>query len=339
MSKIKSLFFAMFLLNFTVFSQAENSAEKWTQYNLPMAGFDIKYPSNWKVSKEEASGRVWQITFISPSVRDRDTRPASFITICSKPKGSSFNNWGNCRQKDDHLSRKDTVVSEKTFELNGLKIQKKETEDDYRPMDSYFYAFFSTKDRDFLVSSSFPRKFGLDKYIPVFDQMLLTFKSTKEILVTVYRNDKYDFALTYPKTWKTCSIDEINYSPDEEPLLRIVPANESCQGNNFIFVSRMSKLSNEKNNLELKGFLGDKDFTRSVPYLEFGNIHAALGEKTEKQVIRRERYFYTNYPQTYELLKISEMYETNQNSYEKEVEDILKTARRFLRHQWYDTKN
>lgn len=341
MFKVNLFLLAMFLLSFSfiVFTQTKNLNEDWKQYDSPMAGFSVKYPSDWKVYREEASGKVWQIAFIWPQVRDDDVFEASSITICSKPKGSSFNNWGGCRQKDDHLSRKDTVVSEKTFELNGLKIQKKETEDDYRPTDSYFYAFFTTKDRDFLISSSFPRRFGLDKYIPVFDQMLSTFQSTNEVFVTVYRNDKYDFALTYPKTWKTCPISEINYNPDEEPLLRIVPANENCQGNNLIFVSRMSKLSNEKNNLELKSFLGNKDYTKTVPYLEFGNIHAALGEKIEKQFIHRERYFYTNYPQTYELLKISEMYETNQDVSKKEAEDILKTARRFLRHQWYDTKN
>lgn len=340
MAKIKLLFFVMLLFNFAVFPQNKGATENWSRYHLPMAGFNIKYPSDWKVHKEEASGRIWQITFVSPSVRDDDVQRASYVTICSKPKGSSFNDWDNCRQKDDHLSRKDTVISEKTFEVNGLRIQKKETEDDYRPIDSYFYAFFSTKDRDFLVSSRFPRNFGLDKHIPVFDQMLLTFQPVKEIAVTVYRNDKYDFALTYPNTWKTCPIGEINYNSDEEALLRIVPVNESCQGNNFIFVSRMSKLSNKKNNLELKGFLDNKDFTKTIPYLSFGNIfHAALGEKVDKQIVRRERYFYTNFPQTYELLKISEMFEEDRDIYQKEAQDILKTARRFLKNQWYDIKN
>lgn len=339
MSKMKWIFFIVLFLSFTVSSQVKTSTEDWKQYNSPMAGFNVKYPSDWKIYEEEASGKVWQIMFASPRVKDDDISVASSITICSKPRGSSFNNWGSCRQKDDHLSRKDTVVSEKTYELNGLKIQKKETEDDYRPNASYLYAFFSTKDRDFLISSSFPRRFGLDKNIPVFDQMLSTFQPTKEVSVTVYRNDKYDFALTYPKTWKTCPLDEINYNSDEEPLLRIAPTNESCLGNNFIFVSRMSKLSNEKNNLELKSFLGDKDYTKIVPYLEFGNIHSALGEKAEKQTVRRDRYFYTNYPQTYELLKMSEMFETNQDIYKREAEDILKTARRFLKNQWYDTKN
>lgn len=328
----------MILLNFAVFSQNKDSNRNWKQYKLPMAGFDIKYPSDWKVSKEEASGRVWQVIFISPNVQDDDVHQYSSITICSKPKGSSFNDWGNCRQKDDHLSRKDSVVSEKKYELNRLKIQKKETEDDYRPTTSYFYAFFSTKFRDFLISSRFPRRFGLDKYIPVFDQMLATFRSTKEVSVIVYRNDKYDFALTYPQKWKTCSADEIN-DPDEETLLRIVPANKSCQGNNSIEVSRMSKLSNEKNNLVLNSFLADKDYTKTVPNIYFGNIQAALGEKAEKQIVRRERYFYTNYPQTYELLKISEVYETGQIFYREEAEDILKTARRFLKYQWYDTQN
>lgn len=341
MFKTRLLFLALFFLcfSFVVFPQTKNLNEDWKQYNSLMAGFDIKYPSDWKIYKEEASGKVWRVLFTSPRVRDDDVSVASSITVCSKPKGSSFYNWGGCRQKDDHLSRKDTVVSEKTFELNGLKIQKKETEDDYRPTASYLYAFFSTKDRDFLISSNFPRRFGLDKYIPAFDQMLTTFQPVKEITATIYRNDKFDFALTYPGTWKSCSLNESNYNADEELLLRIVPAKENCQANNFIFVSRMSKFSSEKNNLVLDSFLANKDYTKTIPFLEFGNIHAALGEKVDKQIVHRERYFYTNYPQTYELLRITETFELNQSFYQKEGEDILKTARRFLRHQWYDAKN
>ena len=195
MRRVKLLFGVLCVatLSFAVFSQSKHSLSDWRQYTASMAGFAVEYPFDWKLKREEASGRIWQIAFMSPGVRDYDVSYSSNVTICSKPRSSSFKDWGNCREKDDHLSNyaKNKVVSEEMLDLNQLHIRKKITED--RDKNTYIYAFFSTKARDFLISGSFPRKFNLEKQIVIFDQILSNFRSLEEIPVSIYRNDKYDF--------------------------------------------------------------------------------------------------------------------------------------------------
>lgn len=318
----------MFLSGFTVFSQSKD----WKRYNSSMAGFEVGYPSDWRVKQEEAKGGIWRVTINSPGVRDDDVWEHNSITICSKPKKASFETLDRCAEH--HLPvNKHKIVSEKTFTLNGLEIRKIETKEEFSSNSIFFVAFFSTKDRDFQVSGFFRKIFNLERFVPVFDQMLTTFQPATEKSVVIYKNEKYDFALTYPTTRKSCSTNAINYNPDEETILRLVPNKENCLGNNYISVLRMTKLSNKKNNLEVKGFLNAKDFTKPISYIEFGNIGGAIGEKVIESEIYRERYFYTNYPQTYELLKISEMYEINNETYQKEAMEILTTARRFLKFQ------
>lgn len=334
MSRIKLFLLVVILLasSFTVFSQTGD----WKQYSSSLAGFAVKYPSDWR-AQESAYGRVWHTIFISPGVRDYDVTMTSSVGICSQPKGhvsTSSDSRSRCRQRDDHLSEhaKDKVVSDETVKINGLTIRRKVAEDKYRPTATYIYAFFSGKDRDFLVSSYFSRRFDLDRYIPVFDQMLSTLQILEEKAVLIYRNEKYDFAVTYPTSWKSCPIGR-NANKDEEEILNLVPEGRLCNGANYISVSRMTKFSSEKNNRDLKEFLAGKVFTKTVPYVEFGNIHAALGERVDEKYIYRERYFYTNYPQTYELLKISEMCELNNEACQKEASEILATAQRFLKNQ------
>ncbi|MDQ4122315.1 MAG: hypothetical protein M3209_12825 [Acidobacteriota bacterium] len=337
MFKIKIFLLGTLLLTFgfAVFSQSKDNITSWKQYSSSMAGFKVKYPSDWR-AEEQTYDRVWHTIFISPGVKDYDVIMTSSIVICSQPKNwvsNSSNSRSGCRQRDDHLSdvAKDKVVSEETIEINGLKIRKKVTEDKYRSDTTYIYAFLSTKEREFLVSSGFPKRFNLDRYIPIFDQMLATIQLLEDRTVLTYRNEKYDFAITYPTTWKSCLTNKTAKS-DEEEFFVLVPEGKLCNGGNYISVSRSAKFSNEKNNRDLKEFLKGKDFTKIIPYVEFKNIHAALGEKIDGNYIRRERYFYTNYPETYELLKISEMYEINQEDYQNEANEILATARRFLKN-------
>lgn len=334
MSKSKPILLAalLFCLIITVSPQTNN----WKQYSSSMAGFKVDYPADWE-AKEEGYYRVWHTTFISPGVRDRDVRMTSSIGICSQPKGyisKSSHGRSRCSQKDDHLSEmwKDRIVSEKTTKINGIRIRKKITEDKYQPNATYIYAFFSTKERDFLVSSRFSRKFNLDRYIPVFDQMLSTLQILEEESVLTFRNEPYDFAITYPISWQSCPITKVENS-DEEEFLKLVPEGRLCNGGNYISVSRITKFSSERNNRSLKEFLGSKQYTKTVPYLEFGNIHAAMGENVDETYIRRERYFYTNYPETYELLRISEMYERANERYQQDAREILASARRFLKIQ------
>ena len=334
MLKLKIISFVAFFLisSLNGYSQTED----WKQYSSSMAGFQVRYPADWR-AEEEGYYRVWHAIFISPGIRDDDVIMTSSIGICSQPKGyvsTSSNSRSRCSQRDDHLSEsaKDSVVSDETVEIKGLKIRKKITEDKYRPTATYIYAFFSTKERDFLVSSYFSRRFNLDKYIPVFDQMLSSLQLLDEKTVLTFRNQRFDFAITYPVSWKSCPIAE-SVNPDEEVFLKLVPKASLCNGGNYISVSRMSKYSNEKNNRDLKEFLKGKIFSKTVPYLEFGNIHAAMGESVDENYIRRERYFYTNYPETYELLRISEMYDRTNENYQQDAKEILATARRFLKIQ------
>jgi len=331
MNKIKLLFFTLFFFvsSFTVFSQTDD----WQQYSSSMAGLKVNYPSDWTLN-EKYVGRAWQLTFISPGVFDEDIWVNSAINICIQPIGNKpnpSNTNSGCRQKDDHLSdiAKDKVISEETFQLNGLQIRKKITTDKYRQSETYIYAFFTVDDKEFLISSGFTKRFGLDKYIPVFDQMLKTVQVLKKLDILIYKNDKYDFAITYPTSWKSCPVSKP--TEDIEEMLLLVPEGNFCNGGNYISISRMPKYSNDKKLRDLKGFLSNKDFSKVTPYIEFGNIHAAIGESSNVNYIKRERYFYTNYPETYELLKISEGFDKNQEVYQKEAKEILSTAQRFLR--------
>jgi PsbP-like protein len=314
-------------LSFTVYPQTEN----WNQYSSSMAGYSVKYPWDWKADQEEGKGKVWRLTINSPGQRDDDVWEHNSITICSKSKSDSFENLDRCA--DHHISVKENkFLSEKVLNINGLNIRRLETREEFRTNGIYFLAIISTEERDYKIAGVFRKIFNLDRMAPVFDQMLETFRTLKEISALNYRNEKYDFALTYPTSWKSCPITESTIK-DEEEILILVPEGRLCNGGNYIVVSRMTKFSYEKNNRNLKEFLKDNFFTSITPYVEFGNIHAAIGEKISEGSIYRERYFYTNYPTTYELLKISEMYQLNNDSYQKEGKEILTTARRFLKNQ------
>lgn len=321
--------FLLTALSSTVFAQQQTN--DWRQYSSAMAGYTVKYPSDWKADQEEAKGKIWRLTINSPGQLDDDVFEHNSITICSKSKSDSFENLDRCAEH--HIPDKDEKhLSEKVLNVNGLNIRRLETKPEFRKDGIYFLAIISTGERDYKIAGFFRRIFNLDRMAPVFDQMLETFQILKEISVLTYKNDKYDFALTYPTSWKSCPITE-NTNKEEEEILILVPEGKSCSGGNYIVVARMTRFSFEKNNRDLKTFLKADFFTSVTPYIEFGNIHAALGEKKTNDYVYRERYFYTNYPTTYELLKISEMYQLNNAAFQKEGKEILTTARRFLKNQ------
>lgn len=312
--------------SFTVFSQTED----WRQYSFMMAGFLIKYPSEWR-GNEEGFGRVLHARFISPGVRDYDVTRNSSIAICTQPKGhisTLSDSRSSCRQRDDHLSEiaKDKVVSEETIEINGLKIRKKIAENKYRPDATYIYAFFSTKDRDVLISSSFPRRFNLDKYIPVFDQMLSTIQLLEKDIILTYRNEKYGISISYPASWRSCPLDD--YYKKKENILILVPEGSGCFGGNFVSVLTVPEFSNAAKPPDLKELLRKQNYSEIAPNLEFGNIQTISGERTEGKYLYRQRYFYTDKPETYNLLKISEMYDKEQEKFQQEGREILTTLRK-----------
>jgi len=327
MLKIKIFFFALIFSTsgFTAFSQTED----WRQYSSMMAGFAIKYPSEWR-GNEEDFGVVLHARFISPGVRDYDVTQNAGIGICTQPKGhistSSLSN-SRCSQRDDHLSdsAKNKVVSEETIEINGLKIRKKITEDRFGDA-TYIYAFFSTKDRDVLISSIFPKRFNLGKHIPVFDQMLSTLQLLEKDPFLTYRNEKYGFSIKYPTSWRSCPLDD--YYKKKENILILVPEGSGCFGGNFVSVSTVPEFSNTTKLPDLKELLRKQTYSEIALNFELGNIQTISGERTEGKYLYRQRYFYTNKSETYNLLKISEMYDKEREDFQQKANEILATIRK-----------
>jgi len=172
----------------------------------------------------------------SPAVRDYDVFLNATLRICSQPRGfvsqSSLSD-SRCSLRDDHLSEtsKNKIVTETVLEVNGIKIRKTVSENRYRPEDTFLDAFFSTKDRDIMVNGSFPRRFGLERYVPVFDQMLLTLQLVEQGSELSYSNARYGFSLEYPGTWKSCPLD--NYR-EKNLIILLVPEDGLCQSSNSI---------------------------------------------------------------------------------------------------------
>lgn len=324
MFKIKLfLFVSLFSLsNFAVFSQTGD----WRQYSFSMAGVKIKYPSDWR-STEEGFGRVLHVRFVSPGVRDGDVTQYSSIGICSQPKGhisTLSDSRSSCRQRDDHLSNKNKVLSEETIEINGLKIRKKITEDRFGDA-TYIYAFFSTKDRDVLISSRFPRRFNLEKYIPVFDQMLSTVQLLEKITTLDYQNEKYGFSVSYPTSWRSCPLD---YYTKKEDILILAPESKGCRQGNEIIVSAVPEFSNTIKLPDFNDILRKQNYSKISPSLEINEIQTISGEKSEGKYLYRQRYFYTAKSDARNLLKISEMYDKEQEKFQQEAQDILASIKK-----------
>jgi hypothetical protein len=329
MFKIKFfLFVSLFSLsNFAVFSQTGD----WRQYSFSMAGVKIKYPSDWR-STEQGFGQVLQVVFISPGVRDYDVTMNSSIGICTQPKGhvsTSSDSRSSCRQRDDHLSdtAKNKVVSEETIEINGLRISKKISENRYRPDATYIDVFFSTKHRDVLMSGAFPRGFDLEKYIPVFYQMLSSIQLLEKVTTLDYQNEKYGFSVSYPISWRSCSLDD--YYTKKESILILAPESTGCRRGNEISISVVPEFSNTIKMPDIKEILRKQNYSEISPNLELNQIQTISGEKSEGKYIYRQRYFSAAKSEIRNLLKISEMYDKEQEKYQQEAKEILGTIRNF----------
>lgn len=328
MLKIKILFFAAILLttSFAVFAQTDD----WKLYSSTTQGFAVKYPSDW-TAKEETYGRVWHSFFISPGVFDYDVTYTAGIGICSQPKGhisTSSNSRSRCSQRDDHLSEnsKNKVVSEEILDINGVQVRKKITEDKYRPEATFIYAFFSTKDRDVLVSSNFPRRFDLDKYIPVFDKMLSTLLLVEKGDSISYRNEKYDFSISFPASWRSCPVDY--YAVKTQEILILVPDEKICLNSNYISFSTVSESSDKSKLPNIQELFVKENYSQSSSISELPNFQTTSAEKTERKYFYRQRFFYSKDSETFYLMKISEMYNKEEN-FEPEGKEILKTVRNF----------
>lgn len=329
MLRIKFFLVIIFFLisGISVFSQTDD----WKQYSSSMAGLKINYPSDWTFT-ETFVGRAWQLNFLSPGVRDYDIWEHSSINVCIQPVGNfpnSSNSRSGCRQKDDHLSDmyKDRVILQETIKLNGLQISKKITEDNYRPTATYIYVLFTAENKEFLISSYFPKRFDLNRYIPVFQQMLETLRVLSKRETLTYKNGKYDFALSYPTTWKSCPVSK--QIKGEEEILLLVPERNLCNGDNYISVSRIPIYSGElMTGYQLQDLLKKDEYTIINSFL---NGNAAQGEKIIANYHQSQSYFFTNYLSTYDLLRIFSKIEIKQEAYQEEVKEILSTTQRALR--------
>lgn len=329
MFKIKLfLFVSLFSLSsIAVFSQTGD----WRQYSFSMAGVKIKYPSDWR-SNEKGFGRVLHVVFISPGVKDYDVIMNSSVGICSQPKGyisTSSDSRSSCRQRDDHLSdnAKNKVVLEETIEINGLKIRKKITEDRFGDA-TYIYAFFSIKDKDVLISSIFPKRFNLEKYIPVFDRMLATLLPLEKNATLDYQNEKYGFSVSYPTSWRSCPLDD--YYTKKEDILTLAPESTGCRRGNEITVSAVPEFSNATKLPDLKEILRKQNYSEISPNLELTEIQTISGEKSEGKYLYRQRYFSIAKSETRNLLKIFEMYDKEQEKFQQEAKEILATIKKSL---------
>lgn len=329
MLSIKLFLLATILLtsSFAVFSQTED----WRQYSFSMAGVKVKYPSDWRAN-EEGYERVLHVRFISPGVKDYDVIQNSSIATCSQPKGhisTSSNSRSRCSQRDDHLNEgaKNKVVFEETVDINGIKIRKKITEDRFGDA-TYIYAFFSTNDKDILVSSIFPKRFNLEKYIPVFDQMLSTLQILEKETTLTYRNEKYNFSISYPASWKSCPLDD--YYLKKENILFLAPESKGCLGGNFISIASVPESSGIMKLTDVKEILRKQNFAEISPNSELSWLQTVSGEKSEGKYLYRQRYFYTIKSATDSLLKISEMYDQEQDKFQRESQEILATIKKSL---------
>jgi hypothetical protein len=157
--------------------------------------------------------------------------------------------------------------------------------------------------------------------------MLATFQFLPEEKTITYRNENYDFAITYPTSWKSCALS--NNDIKENKFLLIVPKEKNCSAKTFIFVSRVPELSgNLISGYGLQEAIKKNGFTKFNPFLNGGSTQA---EKTNEKYFFRESYFFTNYETSLDLLKISEQIETGQENFQRQAKEIVTTTQRFLK--------
>ncbi len=304
-----------------LFAMPENSGPNpWKQYRSPMAGFELRYPQDWKLF-DRGKEKSWVVSFISPAVRDRDVFLAAKTTVCSNPIEEPFPK-GECQERDSHLSDmyKDKVRNKGVRSIGGLNIERRETEDKYGN-GVFYYAHFSSHARRYFVRGDFTRSFGLDRYVSVFDEMLASIRAFTASPVQIFKDARYSFSLTYPDSWKQCLPSRNGERRnDEQELLRLVAINQSCSGSNVITISRSVKLSGKTlTGLQLQEMLTKMGFTPIDSSLS-GNMRAQ-GERTGTQLVR-ESYVFINLLSTRDLLRMSERYEMTQKVVQEEGREI-----------------
>jgi hypothetical protein len=157
-----------------IWAKTQLTTDKWKPYRSEAGGFEVTYPGDWSVSAEKRGNSVVLFN-TSPIVWDDDIFHAARIMICSTAIDEPA--WNDCTERDSHLSAlyKDSVRSRKDFVVSGLKIERVETSSKYDNA-FFYYARFSSNGRRFFVRGNFTKSFNLDRYAPVFDKMLESFR-------------------------------------------------------------------------------------------------------------------------------------------------------------------
>jgi hypothetical protein len=162
------------VMGLPVLGIAQLAADSLKPYRSEAGGFEVTYPTNWTASAEN-KGHSLVVFFTSPMVRDDDVFQAARIMVCSTAIGDTA--WNDCTERDSHLSElyKDSVRSRKEFVVSTLKIERVATASKYNNA-FFYYARFSSYGRKFFLRGDFTRSFNLDRYAPVFDKMLESFR-------------------------------------------------------------------------------------------------------------------------------------------------------------------
>ena len=300
----------------------ENSGPNpWKQYRSPMAGFELRYPQDWKFF-DRGKEKSWVVSFVSPEVFDRDVFLAAKITVCSNPREDRFPQ-GECQERDSHLSDmyKDKVRNKGVRSIRGLNIETRETEDRYG-QNVFYYAHFSSHGRRYFVRGDFTKSFGLDRYVLVFDEMLAGIRVFTARPIEIFKNASYSFSLTYPDSWQQCLPLRNGEEPnDEQELLRLVPINQSCSGSNVITISRSAKLSGKTvTGLQLQEMLTKMGLTPIKS--SWSGYMLAQGERRTETQLARESYAFINRLSTRDLLRMSERYEMTEKLVQEEGREI-----------------
>jgi hypothetical protein len=163
-------------------ANAQPAQDKLKPYCSEAGGFEVDYPNDWSASAEN-NGHSLVVLFRSPAIRDDDISQAATIMVCSTPIDDT--SWNDCTERDSHLSElyKDSVRSRKKFVVSGLEFERVETASKYDD-EFFYYARFSSDGRKFFVRGNFTKSFNLDRYAPVYDKMLESFRLLPAVNLT-----------------------------------------------------------------------------------------------------------------------------------------------------------
>ena len=196
-----------------------------------------------------------------------------------------------------------------------MKFRKVVSEDKVRPDRTFIDAFFSTSKRDVIVSGGFPTRFNLDRYIPVFDQLISSIQNLENVKQVTFSSEKLGFSISYPTSWRSCALD---FRRKREDVLLLVPEDKLCTGANSILIALVADKSGD-----LPERLSKENFLSSQP--EWATTSLISGSKTFDAYFYRNTYLGSRDDMSTNLLLVKEMYVIDQQKYKNEAIQILRS--------------